>query len=409
MHIVYHHRTFADGAEGIHIREIAGAFEALGHTVSMAAPQAAAGAPRADAKPIEDLPPLARFRARLPSFVFRLAEIAYNVVSYLAVRREIRRRRPAFVYERYACFNIGGVLAARHAGVPTILEVNTPYAIARHGFEHLHFERIARWIERLTFEKAAALITVSTALRNMLVDAGVNADKITVIPNAINAAHFTGTADGGSIRARYGLGDAVVVGFLGSMRAWHGIDLLIDIVPEVLARAPQCRFLIVGAGELYEPLKAQVVAAGCGASVTFTGAVPHDQVQHFIDAMDVPVMPNSNTYGSPMKVFEYMALGRPTVAPRLGPLEEVITDGVTGVLVVPGDRRSLQEAIAGLVANAERRQAIGAAAQAVVFARHTWIENARRTLDIYEALRRGRIGDAVTPAVPAEARPNVSA
>jgi glycosyltransferase involved in cell wall biosynthesis len=407
MHILYHHRTLADGAEGIHIREIVGALRELGHTVAMAAPQARP-APAPDAPtPAVGRPWLVRLHELLPSFVFRLAEIAYNVVTYSVVRQAIRRQRPAFVYERYACFNIGGMLAARHAGVPTILEVNVPFAIAQDGHERLYFQRVAGVIERAVFRQAAAIITVSTALKQMLVDTGVPAEKITVMPNGINTRHFTGQADGASVRARYGLGDAVVVGTVGSMRAWHGVDLLIDIIPELLAKAPRCRFLIVGAGELLEPLEAQVAATAFADRVIFTGAVPHEQVQHLIAAMDVAVAPNSNGYASPMKVFEYMALGKPTVAPRLGPLQEVITDGVTGVLATPGDRESLKDAIAGLAADAERRAAIGAAAQAAVFAERTWIENARRTLAIHDAIHRGGVS-AAGQAVGAEARRNAS-
>jgi glycosyltransferase involved in cell wall biosynthesis len=384
MRVLYHHRTFGDGAEGIHVREIVEALRQLGHDVSIVAPRGEAGRPSSPGgtrKPSL----LARLRTRLPSIAFRLSELLYNLISYQRVWSAIRRERPAFVYERYACFSFGGLLAATHAGVPTILEVNTPYAIAQHGFERLYFERLARAIELRVFRGAAAIVTVSSALRDVLHQTGVPVEKITVMPNAINAARFA-SGDGEAVRARHGLNGRVVVGFVGSMRAWHGLDLLVAVIPEVVRTNPGCHFLIVGAGELHDQVRRQIESGPERASVTFTGVVPHERIPDYIAAMDIPLMPNSNFYGSPMKVFEYMALGKPTIAPRLGPLEDVIEDGENGILVEPGSAAALRDAILRLASDPRGRERIGTLARERVFARHTWSRNAERVVAIYESL-----------------------
>src|SRR5262249_31727739 len=148
---------------------------------------------------------------------------------------------------------------------------------------------------------------------------------IRVTPNAIDPQRFDPERTAGaSVRARLGPEDRVVIGFVGRFATWHGMDLLAAVIPPVLEKHPEAAFLLVGDGRERPAVEQAVAAAGFAGRVRFTGEVPHAEVAGYLAAMDVGVMPHSNPFGSPVKIFEYMAMGVVPVGPRLGPLEEAI-------------------------------------------------------------------------------------
>src|SRR5262249_46201784 len=173
-----------------------------------------------------------------------------------------------------------------------------------------------------------------------------------------------------------GLERRAVLGFVGSFRSGHGIDLLMRVVPAILERYPEAAFLLVGDGSRRAAAEEQVAALDLGDRVRFPGRVAHAEVPDYIAAMDIGLMPHSNRFGSPVKIFEYMAMGVVPVGPRLGPLEEAIDDGVTGLLFEPENEASLQAAIEALIADPVRRHRLGAAARERVLAHHLWRHNA---------------------------------
>ncbi|MCO6457048.1 MAG: glycosyltransferase family 4 protein [Pirellulaceae bacterium] len=387
MRIVYQHRTLADGAEGIHIREIVRALEQLGHDVTLIGPAAArrpAGLGQTSRSPWSW-----RGSMRLPQSLRRLLEIAYNLVTYGRSRRALRRERPDFVYERYSCFSVGGVLAAAHARTPLILEVNATHT-GKWGSRHvLCFPGLARRMERYVLNQASGIVVVSQALRDDLIESGIPAEKIRVSPNAIDPeviAALDVQAARAEVRRRLQLDDRTVVGFVGSLRRWHGVDLLAEAARQLAHEDPNIAFLIVGSGELADELREQVRISGLRDRVILTGGVAHAEVFPLIAAMDITVMPDSNEFGSPMKILEYMALGKTTVAPRLGPIEELIEDGQTGRLFT---RRSVTELLAclrELAADPRQRERLGQNARRHVLAERTWRKNAEQIVDLYQAV-----------------------
>lgn len=387
MRIVYQHRTLADGAEGIHIREIVRALEQLGHEVTLICPAAARRPVGLRQTPRS--PWSWRGRLRLPQGVRRVLEIAYNLVTYVRSRRALRRERPDFVYERYSCFSVGGVLAAAHTGIPLILEVNATHTGKWGSPLALFFPGLARRMERYALNQASGIIVVSQALRDDLVQSGIPAEKICVSPNAIDPEVIAAVdvpAARAEVRRRLHLGDRIVVGFAGSLRRWHGVDLLAEAARQLAHQDPNVAFLIVGWGELAAELRDQVRTSGLQDRVMLTGGVPHSEVFPLIAAMDITVMPDSNEWGSPMKILEYMALGKTTVAPRLGPIEELIEDGRTGRLFT---RRSVAELVAclrDLAADPRQRERLGQNARRHVLAERTWRKNAEQIVELYQAV-----------------------
>jgi glycosyltransferase involved in cell wall biosynthesis len=383
MNILYHFRTQGTGAEGVHIAGIAVAFERLGHRVIFSSPtgidpRQTAGANPFAAKSRGGL--LSRLAAHAPGLVFELIEVAYNVFAYLRNRDALTREKCGLIYERHAFFLCSTALLARRRGIPLVIEVNE---LA--GDERVRAKPwlapLARLADRFTFRRASLIVVVSPHLQRRIAAIGIAREKILVLPNAVDGKSLDAEADGTPIRARHGCSDAVIIGFAGWFVAWHRLETLIAQFASLAAGHPAVRLMLVGDGALRGDLAAQADALAIRERVIFTGAVPHAEIPAHIDAMDICVVPHSNEYRSPIKLFEYMARGRAVVAPRTEPIAQVITDGVDGLLFDPENPQSLREALARLISAPGLRAKLGEAARARIREHHTWDRNAARVLD----------------------------
>jgi glycosyltransferase involved in cell wall biosynthesis len=383
MRILLHHRTQGQGVEGVHLLGMARGFAAAGADVAIVSPPGVA-VDGSDAHASKPRAPWRAMAERLPEFFFELMEIAYNVPAYFRLRRALRSFRADALYERYAFFNVAGALAARAARVPLILEVNYTATTPLYRKRSRALLPLARAAERFVFGRATRIAAVSTVLSRHVAASGVPAERVVTLPNAADPERFRADLSGRAVRERYGLNGARVVGFSGAFFPWHGVRLLIDVLPGLLRTVPETSILLVGDGPERRVLEEQVRRAGLSERVRFTGRVGHDELPAHVAAFDVAVMPDSNEYGSPMKIYEYMAMGKPVVGPRLGPLEDGIRDGETGILFERLDASGLESALATLLRDGSRRRLMGRRAREHVLASHTWARNAERILALVD-------------------------
>lgn len=383
MRIVVDHRTQGQGVEGVHLLGMTRAFERAGAQVEIVSPPGVeVGTPGAAPVKATGLRGLWWMLAeRLPETVFELMEIAYNVPAFLRLRRALRSPRADALYERYAFFHVAGALAARAAGVPLVLEVNYTARTPLFRRRSRLLAPLARAAERFVFRRARLIVAVSNVLRDGIVAGGIPADRVVTLPNAADPERFRPEISGDRIRARHGLDGARVVGFVGAFFPWHGVGLLLDALGGLLREMPEAALLLVGDGPERDALEERVRREGLEGRVRFAGWAGHEDLPAHVAAFDIAVMPDSNEYGSPMKIYEYMAMGKPVVAPRLGPLEDGIVDGATGLLFARRDPAALREALRTLLADEPRRAAMGERARAHVLAHHTWEHNAARVLE----------------------------
>ena len=387
LRILYHHRTRGDGAEGVHINEMITAFRELGCHVDLCCPRASRRPPGLSLGMTGmSLAESQGFLGWLRLLRRQGLELAYNLVSLGRLVVQLVRQRPDFIYERYSPYHIAGIIGAGVFRVPLVLEVNSTYG-GRFPRRRLAFPRLCAWMEKLALRRASLVAVVSHPLRECVMDRGVSASRLVVTPNAVNELAIRRvTIDRVSARVAIGIpADRVVVGFVGSLRRWHGVDLLIDVIPEVLKASPETMFLIVGSGELEAELRALAQRPGLEGRLLLTGGVAHEQVGPLLMAMDVGIMPDSNEWGSPMKILEYMAYGRTTVAPRYAPVEEILEDGRTGILFQPRDQAALRDAIIRACGDPALRAALGQAAREYVLTQRRWTDNARLVLDALQS------------------------
>jgi len=391
MRLVVDHRTQGQGVEGVHLLGMAHAFERAGAEVAIVSPPGVeVGRPGAAPRKAPGLRGLWWTLAeRVPETLFELMEIAYNVPAFLRIRRALVAPRADALYERYAFFHVAGALAARAARVPLVLEVNYTAATPLYRRRSRVLLPLARAAERFVFRRARLIVAVSSVLRDAIVAGGVPADRVLVLPNAADPDRFRPEISGAAVRARHGLEGARVVGFTGAFFPWHGVGLLIDALSGLLREMPNAAALLVGDGPQRALLEDRVRKEGLEGRVCFAGWIGHEGLPEHVAAFDVAVMPDSNEYGSPMKIYEYMAMGKPVVAPRLGPLADGIVDGETGILVPRRDAAALRTALAALLGDEPRRARMGVRARAHVLANHTWDRNAARVLE--------RLGGALAP------------
>lgn len=388
MNILYHHRTQGSGVEGVHIRGIVDAFRQLGHKVTLVSPPGID--PYICSKTESGPSGLSRawkmFAKNAPEIIFELSEVLYNFWAYNRMAALARKEKFDFIYERYALNTFAGLDISRKYKIPLILEVNDSALIER--VRKLKVTGLAKTNERKVFEGAFAIVTISSYFKKVIVESGVRAKKIFVIPNAVDEAKFPIDNDSNlEIRREYSLEDKMVIGYVGSFLQWHGVDLLLESFEAAIKSRPDARLLLIGDGPTFGAIRKRVEGNGLKDFIIFTGKVSHEKVASYIQAMDICVIPDSNAYGSPMKLFEYMASGKAVVAPRLLPMEDVIKNGDNGILFDPGSKSALSASLELLINDNTARNRIGRSARTAVLGNHTWIKNASTVLDIYRGSR----------------------
>ena len=350
----------------VHVRELVAALAANGASVIVASPRTDGEErlPDATLVPISAVLPRSEpTRSSLRAAVRRQAREIESVA---------RRFQVDGVYERFALFSDGGVRAARRLAIPHVLEVNAPLRWEARTFRSLAYAEEAAAIEQRVLAATDRIFAVSNELAELLATAGSDATKIVVVPNGIDPAKVPA-------RLEREPRSPFVVGFAGSLKRWHGIDVLADACRYALKLAPDLRVEIVGDG----PAADQLGDLETDPRVTVHGQRSHADVLSLIaqwDAGIAPYVPLESFYFSPLKVLEYMAAGVCPIASDLGQIGSLLGGGSRGVLVEPANPRALATAIVDLAGDRERAATLGVRAARYVRRSHTWSQNARRTI-----------------------------
>jgi glycosyltransferase involved in cell wall biosynthesis len=281
------------------------------------------------------------------------------------------------IYERYSLWSDAGMQFAHSHGIPGVLEVNAPLIEEQSHYRDLIDRTLAEAVARRSFFAAKLICAVSDGVAAYVRRFPEANGKVVVVPNAVDPRRFL-HRPAAALPAPDGV---FTIGFVGTLKPWHGLDVLAEAFQVFHASHPMSRLLIVGDGPERTRLEKQLH----GAMVTFAGAVAPDRIPAFLASMDVAVAPYPKLepfYFSPLKLYEYMAAGLPVVASCIGQIEKVIDHAVTGWLVEPGNPKALAEALTTLVHDLDLRQRLGQAARAAVCQRHTWDTAIRRIFDL---------------------------
>ncbi len=423
MHILYicadwEVNVLGRAGSSVHVQQICKAFASLGHQVTLCCVNAQGRAALPERLQLHTFTPRLRLRERLGPWLRGIrtdadkspAQPASTDGSRLAgplrsvgtavdyATRKVRLwqfRRMVLgalgdspvnlVYERASLFSLAGPKLARVLDAPAIVEFNTPFAIELPERGRLFRKAIVDWEGQLLLSCDAA-VCVSGQLAEHLADQHPSAaPKLHIVPNGVDPEQFDPKVASSSLRSRLGLGNKTVVGFVGSMKAWHDLTTVISAIEMAGTDVADLCLLAVGEGPRRSEFERQ--SQLCGVDAVFVGAVDHEQIPEYISVMDIAVAPHpqlATFYFSPIKIFEYMCMARPVIASNIGQLQEAIEHGVTGILVGPEDPAVLAEAIVVLAQSPPLRQRLGQAAYDWVSRSRTWEKTAQQVLSMAE-------------------------
>jgi len=288
----------------------------------------------------------------------------------------------------------------RRLGIPVVYEVRAFWedAAVDHGTSRewgIRY-RITRGLESYALRRADAITTICEGLRGDILGRGIAAEKVTVIPNAVNIENFNlGQLPDLCLARNLGLEGKFLLGFIGSFYAYEGLSILLRALPKMLSGNPDIRILLVGGGPQSEELRALAAQLGIEDKVTFTGRVPHDQVQHYYNLIDILVYPRLQMrltdLVTPLKPLEAMAQGRLIVASDVGGHLELIRDGETGILFRAGNPDALASKVLELLARPDLWSSLRAAARRFVETQRNWPISVSRYKKVYGSLLSGKI------------------
>jgi glycosyltransferase involved in cell wall biosynthesis len=279
------------------------------------------------------------------------------------------------VYERHSLWSHGAMEWAKSRGVPALLEINAPLVEEQARHRMLVDRQGAAVSAARAFMAADQLVAVSSGVARWLLDQGAASDRVTVVGNGVDLSRFR--------PARRGPGDAVTAGFVGTLKPWHGLGVLLEAARLVRAAGVPLHLLVVGDGPERTALARDLQAAGLADCSELTGAVSPENVPALLARMDIAVAPYPELpdfYFSPLKVAEYMAAGLAVVASRIGDIDGLIVDDVNGLLCPPGDPPAFAAAIVRLHDDSSLRERLGRAARATAERQLSWDATAARLL-----------------------------
>ncbi len=313
------------------------------------------------------------------------------------LRSAVAELRPAYIYERLALGNSAGALLSAEFRIPYIVEYNGSEISIKRSFEGAGYVYEAEYLETeaLAFEQATLISVVSAEVRTDLLSRGVDPAKILVNPNGVDPVAYAPPLAGEreSIRRELGFGAAdPVIGFTGTFGGWHGIDVLSEAIPRICRESPRAKFLLIGDGRFKQLVDRAVASFQLEERVVFTGRVPQVEGARLLKACDIYVSPHSTHmidsrfFGSPTKIFEYMALGGGIVASDLEQIGQVLSPALSpeeaargtavsrerAVLCAPGDVEQFVRGVVALVKQLDLARALGRNARQAALEHYSW-------------------------------------
>ena len=306
------------------------------------------------------------------------------------------KERPDVIHAHSPALNgVAAVRAGRKLCIPVVYEVRGFWedAAVSHGTSSeggLRY-RLTRALETWALRKANAATCICEGIRSDLVARGIPRDKITIIPNAVDASRFQPVGErNGELEQSLGLSGKRVIAFIGSFYDYEGLDLLVAAMPDLLAARPDLRLLLVGGGQVAEDITAQVQRLGLDGNVIMTGRVPYEEVENYYSLTDILVYPRKSMrlteLVTPLKPLEAMAQKSLFIASDVGGHKELVRDGVNGTLFRADDKDDLVRNVLALLDDEARWPAIRDAGRDFVENERNWSNSVANLKRVYGGL-----------------------
>jgi glycosyltransferase involved in cell wall biosynthesis len=371
MKILYHHRIASKDGQFVHVEELTNAFIEQGHELKFIAPSLNENSDFG-----HDGGFVTKLKKLLPRALYELLELSYSLWIFIKLVIAIIQFKPEFIYERYNLYQPAGIWVSKLFKIPLILEVNAPLAYERKTYSGLSLVKFAKWIENYTWKNATHTLPVTNVLADHLRDADVKVENITVIHNGVQQ-QFIDEMLAKPINKNK---PDIVIGFTGFIHPWHGLDKAIHAIAE--HKELPLKLVCVGDGDILPELKALAKELDIADKIEFAGLVTRDKVLDYVEQFDIALQPDVTDYASPLKMFEYMAVGSVIIAPDTPNIREILTDE-TAHLFVKGSQESFIEQLNKAIENInELDESRINVKRSVISKRFVWQENAKRVVEL---------------------------
>lgn len=375
------------GGSSTHVREFVSAIVRRGIDVTLLAACPSDGSSQGTLPcPVIDLasdPVLHGLRGRIAEELraaghqpTRASEL-YSLLLNQTLLHELTRIRGTIdiVYERHSLWSFAGLQYARREGLPFFLEVNAPLSAQQQAYRILDMAETARAVELLLLSEADRVIVTSAALRDYAQSRGASRKNVRIIACGVSRRMLP---ESGRLGSRDG--EEFVIGFLGSLKPWHGVEILLEAFGELCKLSPDYRLLVVGDGPLRPELETFCQTRHLTHRVTLVGSVDHERVPDYLAQIDVgvaPYPPLTSFYFSPLKIWEYAAAGVPIVASASGDLPRLFPHRSAALLHPPGNVRKIVKHVEKLRRDRDLGRRLARRARRVAKL-HTWDRLAAR-------------------------------
>jgi len=333
-------------------------------------------------------------------------EILYNLYFKKCLLSKIVDFKPDFVYHRYHGFSFATARICRRLGVPLVLEFNSSDLWKFEYWSNTGIRDritkpikkiILKHIEPFNLKSAYLIVVVSAPLKKSIISSGLSEDRVLVNPNAVDPEKFKPAKEEICLKIKRQLNipkGKIIIGFSGTFGPWHGIKELAEGILRLNANPVwrrQLFFVLYGDGYLRSTIEHKIASF---ENVRFTGIIEYECIQDFLSICDILISPHGKTpdgrefFGSPTKLFEYMAMGKAIVASNLGQIGQILEHGKTALLCEPGNVEELLKGIIYLVENPEERFRIAKNTRQKAKEKHTWRQNAERVIQAFEEVKR---------------------
>lgn len=329
----------------------------------------------------------------------------FKIIHIINILKIIHTHTFDILYTRNVSFGFSGFLIKRVTKSKLVFELNGLVSEDWKVEKELYGKRrkllkkkeaaMLSYLEIFAAKKADAVIAVASGIKDILIEEGINKSKITVISNGTNVDLFKPIDNLiaiNKLRYQYNINenDHVII-FVGNINLWHGVQYLIKSAPLILKAIPNTKFLIVGDGQIKRELINLAEKVGVVNKFTFTGAVPYKSVPLYINVADVCVAPfirarNDRLGLSPIKIYEYLACGKPVVASNVKGVGNLLEVSNSGIAVTPEDPNELANAIIKLLKDEQLREQMGKNGGELVVNNYSWENTAKKTIEVFKSL-----------------------
>jgi glycosyltransferase involved in cell wall biosynthesis len=371
MKILYHHRIASKDGQFVHVEELTNAFIEQGHELKFVAPSLNENSDFG-----HDGGFVTKLKKLLPRALYELLELSYSLWIFIKLVKAIKQFKPEFIYERYNLYQPAGIWASKLFNIPLILEVNAPLVYERKTYSGLALVKFAKWIENYTWKNATHTLPVTDVLADHLREVGVKEQNITVIHNGVNQQFI----DEMLAKPIANNKKEIVIGFTGFIHPWHGMDKAIEAIAK--HKNLSLKLICVGDGNILPELKEQAKGLGISDKIEFAGLVTRDKVMAYVEQFDITLQPDVTAYASPLKMFEYMAVGSVIIAPDSPNIREILSDD-TALFFEKGDQASFIEQLDYAIENIDTLEAKRKAVKvSVIDKQFVWQENAKQIIKL---------------------------